>query len=58
MQNHTIRRALAALAVAATMAVAPASASAATATIQIEGELTTRVAATSWTIGSSAASPA
>lgn len=54
MKNHTIRRALAAAVVAATMAV-PATASAATATIQIEGELSTRVAATTWTIGSASA---
>lgn len=54
MKNHTIRRALATVAVAAAMA-APATASAATATIQIEGELSTRVASTTWTIGSAAA---
>ncbi len=55
MQNHTIRRALMAAAATAALALTPSVASAATATIQIEGELGTRVAATSWTIGSPSA---
>jgi hypothetical protein len=55
MRNHTIRRALTATVATAALALTPAVASAATATIQIEGELSTRVAATTWTIGSSAA---